>query len=205
MARTSSCPRAPLNCPKFKHLCKLLRRNDATTNVVETWRAITPFGYGERLGTALQNNTVVSTLFLQLSFLLSEKEMELGATDSADRLLHYLEHSASLQSLTLAFWKFNYRYRDLTPTGILLLERILNAALQNPVIRSLHLDFPDLPLSTLIQFLSVAQPRLTTFSLHSYHDANSNAMAIETAAAQIFGMLPSLEELKLNFNLLLPF
>jgi hypothetical protein len=203
--RTRSCRLAPPNCPEFKRLCKLLQRNDAATTVVETWRARTPFGYGERLGTALQNNTVVFELFLQLAFLLSERDMDNGSTDSASCLLQYLKHSPTLRSVRFAYRKCNNLCEDLSPVGTMLLELMMNAAFQNPTIRLVDLEFPDLPLPTLIQSLSAAQPRLTAFRLHSCRGANLNAAAIETAAAQIFGMLPMLEDLTLKVEPVAPF
>jgi hypothetical protein len=102
MAITSCFIGAPQDCPKFQRLCQLLASNDLTTAVVETWRESTPFGYGESLGAALQNNTVVSELFLQLSFLLDEQEMVAGTAGRVSRLLHFLKDSPTLQSLRLA-------------------------------------------------------------------------------------------------------
>jgi hypothetical protein len=44
----------------------------------------------------LSNNAIVSEIFLQLSFLLSENERNAGTVDGASQLLHYLKHSHSL-------------------------------------------------------------------------------------------------------------
>jgi hypothetical protein len=207
MAITSCFIGAPQDCPKFQRLYRLLASNDLTTAVVETWRESTPFGYGESLGAALQNNTVVSELFLQLSYLLDEQEMVAGTAERVSRLLHFLEDSPTLQSLRLACVKINTRGRFMSPTStdIRLLELILNAALQNPVIRLLDLEFHELPLPMLIRQLSSAQPRLAAFCLYFRQDANSDAVAIETAAAQIFELLPTIQELTLNVHPISPF
>jgi hypothetical protein len=136
-------------------LFERLQRNDPTVTKVKTRPRRAPYGYGQRLGAALLNNTVVMEVQLHVVCLLSAKEMYAGRTDGASYLLQYLKHSPSLRSVILADWKGKGSV-FFCPTAISLTEFMLNAAFQNASIQSLDVDIPDFPLLQLNTALTVS-------------------------------------------------
>jgi hypothetical protein len=214
----------PMDPPICLRLCEHLQHNDPTIAEVDTW-LVTTFGYGERLGAALRNNTVVSKISLQFCFLLSETDMNAGRTDGASLLLQYLRSSPALQTLKLSnkTMEPGMYYRQLCPrTGILLLEQILSAVFQNSAMRSLDLEIPDIPLISLTQALTAYQPRLSTLRLYccryasshfiaasaaraSYCDASSQFASTAASAARAIAAIQSLEEIALYVDPIAPF
>jgi hypothetical protein len=148
---------------RFDELCKCLERNDPNVVDVNLTADDGPLDCGPRLGAALQNNTVVTTLSLLLSRLLSGKKQN-GPEEmmkSVALLLQFLQTSLSLQTVALFF------YRD----SDALAEMILNAMIRNSVIKALKWnakDFHSLPLLT--NFLLAKATSLTKLDVYYSYD-----------------------------------
>jgi hypothetical protein len=147
---------------RFDELCKCLERNDPAVVDVNLISDDKPFGCGPRLGAALQNNTVVTTLSLSLSKLLAEKDNSPEEMmRSTALLLQFIQTSLSLQTVLLHFAHFSDA----------LAEMILNAMVQNPAISALKwnaIDFQSLPLLTT--FLQAKSASLKMLEVYFSYD-----------------------------------
>jgi hypothetical protein len=86
----------------FDALCKCLERNEPSLLTVEPKGYFRyPWGYGPRLGAALQNNSVVTKLELCLPKILGRIGGQASMAQSLALLLHFLQTSPSLRTIRL--------------------------------------------------------------------------------------------------------
>lgn len=85
---------------EFDALCLALQRNDADTTVVPR-RYSYPIGYSQRLGEALQGNTQVSELTIDLSKLTPAFFEACKLENIIDPLIQYIQTSESIRKVVL--------------------------------------------------------------------------------------------------------
>jgi hypothetical protein len=133
--------RAPADEQDFQCLLEALRNNDPSVtkvNVTWEWSGMV-VGYGGALGRSLTENTMVSSIMLEVSHLLAPSETTI---DSVAPLILFLRNSTSLSTVALHTY---FRVHD-TSLSEGLEQAILNALTANTSLQSLFL-FPALPVS----------------------------------------------------------
>jgi hypothetical protein len=96
-----------LRSRQFEALCLALRRNDATAASTELDCYNFPSGYGKRLGEALQGNTRVTMLGVNLDKLIPLQERFHDTNEIVSfvtPLLHFMRTSNALRSVSVSSW-----------------------------------------------------------------------------------------------------
>ena len=115
---------------RFARLCAALRRNDPDITEISFYDCISN-PYGCRLGDALQGNHYVSSMRLNIHFLLDDNN-EVG-TDSIECLLRYIHESEVMRKEELTGTV------SLSISTFLLVRHVLVAIAANPCIEELSL------------------------------------------------------------------
>jgi hypothetical protein len=124
---------------KFNALCKALRRNDPDCTEAAViydlprygfgdYDVFCPYGYGPRLGQALNGNEFVQTLELNLEPMLGNPVMDRIHAGEADGVLDFLRRSASLRTVKLR----TTACRDIDDGEALLVKLAFTAVAENP-------------------------------------------------------------------------
>jgi hypothetical protein len=123
---------------RFKRLCKSLRRNDPKVTNISTWGDSLERHSCHTLGKALTNNTVVTTIKIELDYILSKYDNDINL-DRFEPLITVLRTSPSLTvaSLKRKHWPTDVEHHRLSNT---LAETILQAFAANPHCK-VKLDF----------------------------------------------------------------
>jgi hypothetical protein len=206
----------PVVYKSFKSMCGALQRNDPKVHCVRTKNESctgssrsAPCCYGQRLGDALQYNTVVTEIELDVSDMLSKRDKRMGTIDSTARLLQWMTQSPSLQSVTLCGdGGFAYGKRRYVIVERLLLQGLLAALAQNSNIRAVELNISHLPLSLFAEYIATVTtlngPRLSTLKIHVkswsaalFRDHADSSSLIENVALAMAG-LSNLQVLQLH-------
>jgi hypothetical protein len=142
----------------FEKTLHSLRRNDPKATVVDLADYNIAEGYAKPLGKALEGNTVVSNLLLNIRMLLSERRVDISLVEE---LLQFLSTSSSLRRIDLS----NITICDrLTRDSVTEMTGLLVGSIaQNSCIVTLSLNLPCRV--AWLEKIGNARMRLTTLSL----------------------------------------
>jgi hypothetical protein len=152
-----------------------LKRNDPTLTKIDKSLAFSfpDRGHGQRLGAALQRNTVVTELSLCLSTLLCPKHVTTSQTHSVMLLMQFIKDSPSLRKVQLC--------EQSCTLADSLTQLILEAMLHNPGILSLDIDILNLP---VLKFLET-RPMLVSLKFKTWYNSFEELHAAGCAIAAL--------------------